>query len=382
MQYTLITSFEALQSFCDQASNASAIAVDTEFVRTRTLYPKLGLIQVFDGVSLVLIDPLEIDDLSPLVDLFANPDVVKVLHSCSEDLETFWHSLKVIPTPIFDSQFAACLLNMGATLGYANLIELMLDIKLDKGESRTDWIARPLSKEQCQYAANDVLYLLQIYPQLSEQIAALGRTEWIYQEMRQLALKKSINLPAELAYLNIKNNWKLSGISLYLLKILAKWRIEQARIRDLALNFVVRESNLVEVARTLPSHKGAIFAIDGMTPQEARIHSEALLSLVEEAKLAPVEVYPPPVERLITHKGFKKASAEIRALCQLKADELEIPVEVIGSKKQIQQLLKYHWHQQDELREMGLKPDLMQGWREELLGDEALKIVAKYGEIR
>ncbi|GAC13570.1 ribonuclease D [Aliiglaciecola lipolytica] len=381
MQYTLITTFEALNSFCIQASNAPAIAVDTEFVRTRTLYPRLGLIQIYDGVTLVLVDPLGIEDLSPLANLLTNPNVVKVLHSCSEDLETFWHSLNVIPNPIFDTQFAACLLNKGATLGYAALIELMLDIKLDKGESRTDWIARPLSEQQCQYAANDVLYLFQVYPELHEQIEALGRTEWVYQEMQQLALKKSVNLPADLAYLNIKNNWKLSGLSLYVLKQLAKWRIEQARIRDLALNFVVRESNLVEIALTLPTHKGAIFAIDGMTPQEARIHGDVLLSLVEEAKNASAEVYPAPVERLMTHKGFKKASAEMRALCQQKADELAIPVEVVGSKKQIQQLLKYHWHTHDELREMGIKPDLIQGWRGELVGDVLLKIVAKYGEV-
>jgi ribonuclease D len=367
MNYQIVKTEKDLQEFCAQASQADAIAVDTEFVRTRTLYPRLGLIQIYDGVSLVLIDPLAIADLKPLVDLLANEKVVKVLHSCSEDLETFWHSLKVIPTPIFDSQFAACLLNMGATLGYANLVEVMLDEKLDKGESRTDWIARPLSEQQCQYAANDVFYLLNLYPTLRDGVIELNRLEWIYQEMAQLAVKKATELPAELAYLGMKNNWKLSSVSLYTLVKLAAWRIQQARQRDIALNFVVRESNLVEVARTLPSSRNELFSIDGMTPQEIRVNGDALITLVAQCRNATVEQYPPRVERLIEHSSFKKVSTAIRALCQEVADSLNVPVEILGSKKQVSQLLKWLWFDLDEGRLMGIRPDLIRGWRAPLL---------------
>lgn len=375
MQYKLITDNHALQQFCLQASTKDAIAVDTEFVRTRTLYPRLGLIQIFDGESLVLIDPLGMTEFAPLTDLLVNENVVKILHSCSEDLETFWFNLNIIPKPIFDSQFAACLLNMGPTLGYANLVEAMLGVKLDKGESRTDWMARPLSKEQCVYAANDVLYLHQLYPELLQKITNIGRLQWIFEEMEQLAEKKITILPAELAYLSIKNNWKLTGESLYILKALAKWRIEQARKRDIALNFVVRESNLVEIARIKPTNKNALFAIDGITPQEARIHGDALLNIVAEAKKVPKEAYPESIERLTQHPRFKKVSTEIRAVCQQKADELELPVEILGSKKQIQHLLKYFWLTTDENREMGLKPDLINAWREPLLKKDILDIV-------
>ncbi len=379
MEYTLITENQALADFCRQASQQPAIAVDTEFVRTRTLYPRLGLIQLYDGQSLVLVDPMCITEMRPLTDLLVNPDVVKVLHSCSEDLETFWHSLQIIPSPIFDSQFAACLLNKGATLGYANLVELMLDVKLDKGESRTDWCARPLSPKQCEYAANDVYYLLKLYPQLRDEIVALGRLEWVYEEMVQLAAKKTTQLPAELAYLSIKNNWKLKGRALYILKSLAKWRVEQARVRDLALNFVVRESNLVEIARVQPNHKGALFEIDGMTPQEARIHGDAIMALIKDAQGVSSECYPPEVERLIDLPYFKKVSAAIRTECQKVADELQIPVEVIGSKKQIQQLLKFRWFTIDETRACGLTPDLLNGWRGALLADQ---VEALLGQIK
>lgn len=374
MQYQFICTDAELADFCQQAAKAQAIAVDTEFVRTRTLYPKLGLIQLYDGVSLVLVDPLEIHDFAPLRNLLTDPNTVKVLHSCSEDMETFWHSLGVMPSPVFDTQFAACVANMGPTLGYGALVELMLEVKLDKGESRTDWLARPLSPKQCEYAANDVLYLFNLYPQLREKVEALDRVQWVYDEMTQLAAKKRAQMPPELAYLAIKNNWQLHGKSLLILQNLAAWRLGLARERDLALNFVVRESNLVEVAKRRPSHKGGIFAISGMTPQEARVHGEAMLRIVAEANDVPPEHYPKAVERLTEYPGFKKISAAIRQHCQQVADRLEFPVEILGSKKQIQQLLKWHWFEQDELRANGLKPDLISSWRAPLLkqGIEAL----------
>lgn len=367
MQFELITSDDDLRNFCEQASLAEAIAVDTEFVRTRTLYPILGLIQLYDGKSLVLVDPQSITDFEPLRSLLTNPDVVKMLHSCSEDLETFWHSLNVIPAPVFDTQFAACILNMGATLGYANLVELMLSIKLDKGESRTDWTARPLSPEQCQYAANDVLYLLQLYPDLKDRVDKLGRTEWVFQEIAQLALKKKTDLPEDLAYLGIKNSWQLHGRSLYLLKLLAKWRLEQARERDLALNFVIRESNLVEIAKRRPVKKGALFAINGITPQEARVHGQSIIDIVASTADVPPELYPAAVERLNEYPGYKKIAAAIRTLCLETAEKHQIPVEILGSKKQINQLLKFAWFDLDEHKAAGLIPDLIIGWRKPLL---------------
>lgn len=377
MNYQIVNTAEVLASFCAQAANADAIAVDTEFVRTRTLYPRLGLIQIYDGVSLVLIDPIAIDDLSPLVDLLSNQQVVKVLHSCSEDLETFWHSLQVVPAPIFDSQFAACLLNMGATLGYANLVEQMLGQKLDKGESRTDWTARPLSEQQCKYAANDVYYLLKLYPQLRDAIIDKQRLDWVYQEIAQLAVKKTAELPSELAYLGFKNNWKLSGLSLHALKALAAWRLEQARIRDLAVNFVVKESNLVEVARRMPSTRNELFSIEGMTPQEIRINGDALISIVAKSKLATKHDYPPRVERLIEHSAFKKVSSAIREVCLEVAESIEVPVEILGSKKQVSHLLKSLWFDLDEATEMGLAPDLVTSWRAPLLKARIDKIVHK-----
>lgn len=218
MQYQLITTFEQLENVCALAQTQPAVALDTEFVRTRTLSPHLGLIQLFDGEQLVLIDPIEIEDLSPFVTLMENENVVKVLHSCSEDLETFLAAFDTIPTPVFDTQFAASVLGLGATLGYAKLVELLCEVSLDKGESRTDWLARPLREAQLSYAANDVLYLLPCYQQLVEKINQAGKLHWVYQEVELLGQKKRSQMPEDFAYLQIKNNWRLNSEQLTVLQ--------------------------------------------------------------------------------------------------------------------------------------------------------------------
>ncbi|MGJ8678950.1 ribonuclease D [Paraglaciecola sp.] len=374
MQYTFITDNHVLNEFCAQASQAEAIAVDTEFVRTRTLYPKLGLIQIYDGKQLVLIDPLSISDFNALKDLLINPNVVKVLHSCSEDLETFWHAFNVMPSPIFDTQFAASIVGMGTSLGYAKLVEQMLGITVDKGESRTDWIARPLRKEQCVYAANDVLYLFQLYPELKTKVECQNKLPWVYSEIELLSAKKKNSIPLEEVYLGLKNNWKLSGRSILILRKLAAWRTATARKRDMALNFVVREENLIEIARQQPLTKNALNAIQSMNPHEIRIHGDVLVEIVKECQEVTPKLFPPRVERLNDFEENKNTVSAIRKICSRIAGEYEIPVELVGSKKQINQIIKWCWFKSDETRALNMQPDLISGWRKPLFEDELLKV--------
>jgi ribonuclease D len=379
MQYTFITDTNALEQFCAKASQSDTLAVDTEFVRTRTLYPQLGLIQLYDGHELVLVDPLKIEDFSSLIALLTNPQVVKVLHSCSEDLETFWHAFKIMPSPIFDSQFAASIVGMGTSLGYAKLVDTMLNVTVDKGESRTDWLARPLRPEQCAYAANDVLYLYQLYPELKAKVVEQNKLAWIFTEIAGLAVKKRTTMPLESVYLGITHNWQLTGKSLLVLQRLAAWRMETARQRDLAVNFVVKEQNLLEIAKKQPTNKAALASVPGINHHEIRIHGEAILLIIQNCQETPSSSYPPRVERLTEYSPFKKVSTAIREVCKQVADELEIPIEIVGSKKQVNQLISWCWFKHDELRAMDLEPDLISGWRREfflskLLGVDELKL--------
>lgn len=369
MQYEYIQDSETLRQFCLQASKKSALAVDTEFVRTRTLYPQLGLIQLYDGERLLLVDPIADIDLAPLKTLLVDETVVKILHSCSEDLETFQVALGVMPAPLFDTQIALALLNQGNSVGYARMIEARLDIQLDKGESRTDWLARPLSQKQLEYAANDVLYLFDVYTPIRDEIQQARKLDWLYQEVELMKQKKLANLPTEYAYLAVKNNWRLRSRNLAVLQQLAKWRVGMAQDKNLALNFVVKEANLYEVARRLPQKKNDLFAISGMNPHEIRRYGETLLEIVDMALHMPPEHYPKPVERLNDFPAAKSMSKQIRELCEQVAVTEDVPVEMLASRKQIHQLLKWQWFEVDETRLSGLTPDLLTGWRWSLLSD-------------
>ncbi|AEP30324.1 ribonuclease D [Brumicola nitratireducens] len=374
MNFEYIDTPEALSDFCERISAADALAIDTEFVRTRTLVPQLGLIQVYDGEHLGLIDPVALDDLSPFSDILVNPSIIKVLHSCSEDLDALWFNLKVIPSPLFDSQFAANLLDMGQTLGYANLVEKILDIHVDKGESRTDWIARPLSPEQLVYAAADVFHLLPVYRQIAEQVEELGQTEWVFAESEFLSLKKRAEIPVDLTYLSIKNNWKIGAQSRQALKEIASWRLQQAQKRDMAINFVLREQGMLEVAMKLPENKAKLFQLQTITPKEARIHSDILLELVQKALNTKPEDCPPRIQRLTDFNDYKKALASLKDVCEKLAQKHDTRVEVLASKKQLNQWLKWCWFEIDELDSIQLQPDIVSGWRRAIFAEELTRL--------
>ncbi|WP_240615540.1 ribonuclease D [Alteromonas facilis] len=379
--YRLITDQASLNSLCDTLGQCDAIAIDTEFVRTRTLLPQLGLIQINDGQSTWLIDPLDIDDLKPLADVLSNADVVKVLHACSEDLEVFLSHLGVAPAPIFDTQFAANLLDMGPTLGYSKLVEIECEVEIDKGESRTDWLARPLSSKQLEYAANDVIYLYQIYSQLSQRIQAKGWTTLVYQELASLAEKKAAQFPDEYAYLLIGNVWKLNQTQRFVLKRLASWRLKLARERDIAINFIVKEQHMLNVAMRLPRSKTQLNAMNTLLPQEIRKHGDALIDIVNSS-LSLVDQNPsvcevPKIIRLTDKPGYKQTLAKLKTLCQEIAQQQGLGEHLIASKKQLNQLLKWWWFELDETALQGLLPDLLSGWRKSLFQAPLIELLGQ-----
>lgn len=381
MQYQLITTNAQLTKVCEMAQQQPAVALDTEFVRTRTLSPHLGLIQLYDGHQLVLIDPIAIEDMSPFVSLMEDESVVKVLHSCSEDIETFLAAFDTVPRPVFDTQFAASILGLGPSLGYAKLVELLCEVSLDKGESRTDWIARPLREAQLSYAANDVLYLLPCYHNLVSKINAAGKLDWVYQEIELLIGKKRSRMPEDFAYLLIKNNWRLNSEQLTVLQALAAWRLTRAREKDIALNFVFKELHLFEAAQIMPASKSALSRLHGLSPQSARRYGDKIVSMVEEARerfsTTPEALRLPVVKRLIDVPNYKKTLASLKVISENIAKENDVALEVIASKKQLNQLLKWCWFAVDDTRVLGLEPDVLCGWRkplfqphvEKLLGD-------------
>lgn len=371
LNYQFITTNTALEDVCKAASEVSQIALDTEFVRIRTYYPHLGLIQMYDGKQISLIDPLTITEWTPFVELLTNPAVLKYLHAGSEDLEVFSHQFGCVPTPMIDTQVVAAFLGYPISCGFATLVEKYEHIALDKSESRTDWLARPLTEKQCQYASGDVFYLLPLAKKLIAQAQEAGYMDAIVDECEMIAERRQETVSPELAYRDIGNAWQLRGQQLACLKMLAEWRLNQARARDMALNFVVREEHLWSVARYLPTSLAELDALS-LSGQEIRCHARRLLDFVAKAKQIKDEDCPEPIGNLIEQPNYKKAFKAIKTVIQEVSEGQRYNPELLASRRQINQLLNIHWKIKTG------EPELLSRWRKALLAEKITAILAQY----
>ncbi len=381
MQYQLIEDFTSLQNLCQQYSEASVLAIDTEFVRTRTLYPKLGLLQIFDGKQLSLIDPIAIEDLSPFWQLLTNNNIIKVLHACSEDLEVFLTSASCRPVNLIDSQIMMSFLGHGLSMGYAAMVEHFTDIKLDKSESRTDWTKRPLSQKQLNYASADVEHLFNIYPMLLAQIEQAGWFDYAMQETQLLIERKFTPIDENQLYRQIKLAWRLNPKQLNNLQYLAKWRYQQAKKRDLPLGFVVKEHTLIAVAANNPTSLAAMNKLDGAEVLDIRHKGKAMLSVLKQASLNNETGYPQKIQRLDEHPGYKQTFKNVKAYISAVSEKHGLAMENLASKKQINQFLTWYYDLNEAKKlssDTGVYPDILTAWRNELFG-KALQNFAKEG---
>ena len=369
--FTVITDNTSLLEICNLAQQQSAVALDTEFMRISTYFPKLGLIQLYDGERVSLIDPLAITEFSPFVALLSNPKVLKILHSCSEDLLVFLQEFDQLPHPMIDTQIMARFLGLGTSAGLAKLAHQYLNVEIDKGATRTNWIKRPLSDIQLQYAAGDVWYLLPLYHILEKELA---KTPW-EQAVRddcELALSKTHKLQerdSEKAYLDIPNAWKLNPLELSRLRILAQWRQNVGIERDLALSYIVKSDNLWKVAKNNPRNTSEMLEM-GLTENEVRVRGKKILQLLAQARRISSNDYPKPIERISEDPRYKKT---IRLL-QEKVNSLTpegLTPEIVASKRTLEELIKWVWKydcSQDKL------PELLIGWRKPI-GEKLVDVI-------
>lgn len=367
MTYQLITTSSALAAFCAQAAQAEVLAVDTEFVRQTTLYPKLGLIQLFDGHQLVLVDPLAIDDWSSLQQLFADPSVCKVVHSCNEDLEALATKNLLPIVPLIDTQLAAELAGWGGSQGYAKLVQRVCAIELDKSESRTDWIARPLSELQLDYAAKDVEHLLDVYQALKTELLAKGQYDLLLAEGEHLIARRSSVIPALFRHLDLKNSNLLTPRELAILRELVIWRQQHAQQQDMALGFIFKDHHLLDIAKRRPGSLESMFNIPELPGREVRRYGKTVLALIEQAKTLPLEECPQPFYHTDVFLGFKEELQRITDAVKAAAKASGIPAEFIAVRRQSTEYFNWCWRVSDEDRAQLPVPEFLRGWRRELL---------------
>ena len=330
---------EQLEELCNQWLDEPVLAVDTEFMRSQTYYPIAGLIQLNDGKVNYLIDPQAITDFFPLVDVFDNEECLIFLHSCSEDLEVFQHTLGCIPHRIIDTQIACALSGYGFSVGYAKAINTALDIDLPKGETRSDWLKRPLSQAQLTYAALDVEYLYTLALKLKADLIEANRWEWLLADCDELIGNYRANQMPELTYLRIKMAWRLNDRQLAILKTLCEWRETKAQVRDVPRNRIIKEHALMEIAKRQPTHLSQLRNIEGITERMINSDGSTWLELVEVTANLSKEELPKVLPQPLT-SGQNKILKCLRQAVEQVAKTHGVPVELIVKKKNYEAMVR------------------------------------------
>lgn len=359
----------ALQEAITSCRNVAVVSIDTEFMRSRTYYPIVGLIQIYDGTTSWLIDPVAVDDISPVAEVLEDENVLKVFHACSEDLEVFERCLGTLPRPLFDTQIAAAAAGIGYSLGYQGLVETLLSVSIPKEETRSDWLQRPLTDKQIEYAALDVIYLLQMYNKLVESMSGTNKLYWVEEECLAVLEDTAITSNPETCYLKLKTAWRLDEHQLNVLKTLCAWREETARRLDSPRSWVVDDKALFAIAKSEIADKNSLKEQANMANKQIRKYGDEILKLAEEARQAPVDECPPLIPRP-ARAPDPGVMAEMQRVIDDKAQALNMCRELLATKKHLEAL----FGSIDDRGEYHLPP-VLSGWRQEVIGEDLLNVL-------
>ena len=362
-----ISEYQDLKAFCDRAASSRILAVDTEFLREKTYHPKLCLIQIATHDESACVDPLAIDDLSPLRDLLVDERITKVFHACTQDLEVILHAMGVVAAPVFDTQLAAAFLGLRQQVGYAVLVEHYTGVRLPKADSLTDWSRRPLDDEQLAYAEDDVRYLPGIYDAMMTQLVAKNRLGWLTPEMEALSDRSHFERLPEQAYLHLKRSSSLTRRQLAVAREVCAWRERRAAERDIPRKWLVSDEILVEVCKRCPKTMDRLRRIRG-TEQISDREADGLLKAVRKGlAIGPADL-PAPKRRERSSAEAEGAIDLLYALLRIISERSGIAPQLIATREDLVDLAAG--------RE-GCR--LMSGWRYELAGSRLMRLLS--GEI-
>ncbi|WP_346797649.1 ribonuclease D [Halomonas sp. Bachu 37] len=361
---------DALDAACREVEHADVIALDTEFFREKTFYPLPALIQFAAGELAYLVDPL----VTPCTEAFRRlltQGPLKLLHASSEDLEVFTAWAGAVPMPLVDTQIAQGFLGDTPGMGYQRLVELWMGKVLPKEETRSNWLERPLSPAQCDYAALDVIYLLKVWRLQFAELEKLGRWEWLQQECEELVSQVGRNKVTDGQwYLRQRQLWRLKPRQIEAYRLLTTWREGEARRRDLPRNWLVSDKVLYAIAEALPTHRAALAEVEGVKPMLIKKQGDTILALVKQA-VAQQEADLPPALPAPSGSAFKSRFKGIKSEVNAEAERLGMAPEMLLRRRDMEALV---------VADMEHKPlPLPSGWRGERL-NEALQQVLQEAE--
>ena len=355
-----------LKVLVGELESAPYIALDTEFMRDSTYWPKLCLLQVAANGVEAIVDPLaEGIDLTPFYVLLKNPRIVKVLHAGRQDIEIFWHQGHVIPDPLFDSQIVAMVCGFGEAASYETLARKVAHAEVDKSARFTDWARRPLTKRQLEYALADVTHLCVIYETLSAQLAKTNRESWVAEEISALKSEELYALDPVHAWKRLKprtNNKRF----LAALAAVAAWREREAQARDVPRGRVLKDEVLLEIASQPPDGPEALEHIRSVPKGFAasRMGRSLLEAIIEGKDAPPPEIADMPERKRHRHEPSAAAIDLLKTLLRLRAQDAGVAPRLIANSDDIERLAA---GEDDGVA-------ALTGWRNEVFGKDAVAL--------
>lgn len=365
----MITTHDALQDVVKRAQQAQCVALDTEFVWEDTYYPRLGVIQLgWSETDCFLIDAVALNDLSPLGDLLADVQTVKILHDAQQDLWILKHATGVSPQCIFDTRCAAGFAGMSSTLSLSNLLRMCLDVQLPKTETRTDWLQRPLSDDQLDYALDDVRYLPALRENLLRSIRRQGREDWLEDELKlydDAALYDDRD--PDVQYQRVKGIGRLSRHELAVVRELAAWREAEAKVRNVPRNRVLGDDAFVDIARRKPHTLSALKRVRRVSEQDQERYGKVLLSAVNRGMKLDERDCPPAMDRGRPNP-FEDARLDLAmAFTRGQCLSAGLDIALVAARADVKDVVTHG--------ENGKYSRLLSGWRYAFLGADLLALL-------
>ena len=357
-----IKDLNGLKEFCKEIEQDTYITFDTEFIRENTYKPELCLIQVAGENQTALIDVLEFSDHSPLIDIFKNPNIIKICHSGQQDLEIFYDCYQMIPTPLVDTQIIAMCVGYGENIGYQSLVSKICRVKLNKEIQLTNWKKRPLSQKQKNYAADDVIYLRKVYETLHQAMLNKKRESWIEEEVIKLIDPSRYKFDPENGWRKLKikrHNQKQLSVA----KTIAVWREIEASNQNKNRSRILSDEAVYELSVVQPNSPKQIKDLRKLSPKQIKKFGDQFLELVKDGLNKDLAEMPKlPIKIAISEENQNLADL-MKLLLKTIANQYEVAAKLIASTKDID---KFVIEQASDI-----KPDFMKGWRYEIYGKVA-----------
>lgn len=358
----------ALESLCARLQGQPWITLDTEFMRERTYYPELCLIQVATADVVACVDNLAVPKLEPLLAVLLDPHTTKVLHAARQDLEIFYHLCGKVPAPVFDTQIAARFLGLPDQVGYGNLVQSLLGITLDKSHARTDWARRPLPPAAVAYAADDVRHLRELYVRLLDELAARGRSAWAEPEFKALAEERLYRPDPDNAWNRVRGIQRLKPSALGLVKSLAAWRERAAMEENRPRQWILKDESLIDMARQRPADLQALGAMRGLGESFAKRHGAEVMKILSAGGDGVDAVLPKaPPALTTTQEALVDA---LTALVRLKAAAAKVSTPSLATRGELERLVRGE-------RDL----ELLKDWRLEAAGRDLLAFLDGNGSL-